>query len=134
MNKKKQLFGDTRTMASRCLLLSKRNPDTFLTSIITPVLMMLLFTYVIGGAVNVGNSSYVNYIVAGIILQSLGQCAATTAISVSADIKSGIIDRFCTMPIKKSSIFNWSCYGIFIEKFIDYISCNYSSICCRIPS
>lgn len=75
-----------------------------LTSFVAPVLMMILFVYVLGGAMNVGSTSYVNYIVPGIILQSLGQCATTTAISVSTDIKTGIIDRFCTMPIKKSAI------------------------------
>lgn len=75
-----------------------------LTSFVAPVLMMILFTYVLGGAINVGGASYVNYIVPGIILQSLGQCATTTAISVSTDIKTGIIDRFCTMPITKSAI------------------------------
>lgn len=98
------LFCDTRAMAARCLLLSKRNPDIILTSVVTPVLMMILFTYVLGGAMDVGNGSYVNFIVPGILLQSLGQCAATTAISVSTDIKTGIIDRFCTMPIHKSSV------------------------------
>ena len=104
MKKTVSLFHDTKTMAGRCLLLTKRNPDMVLTSFVAPVLMMILFAYVLGGAINVGSTSYVNYIVPGIILQSLGQCATTTAISVSTDIKTGIIDRFCTMPIKKSSI------------------------------
>ncbi len=103
MNKITNLFVDTKTMAGRCLLLTRRNPDMVLTSFVAPVMMMILFAYVLGGAINVG-SAYVNYIVPGIILQSLGQCATTTAISVSTDIKTGIIDRFCTMPIKKSSI------------------------------
>ncbi|MDO4274347.1 MAG: ABC transporter permease [Eubacteriales bacterium] len=104
MNKTPGFFRDTVTMTGRCLLLSKRNVDTFLTSFILPVLMMVLFVYVLGGAMNVGDLSYVNYIVPGIILQCVGQCASATAISVSNDMKSGIIDRFCTMPIKKSSI------------------------------
>ena len=104
MNKITNLFVDTKTMAGRCLLLTRRNPDMVLTSFVAPVMMMILFAYVLGGAINVGSASYVNYIVPGIILQSLGQCATTTAISVSTDIKTGIIDRFCTMPIKKSSI------------------------------
>lgn len=104
MKKLVSSFYDTKTMAGRCLLLTKRNPDMILTSFVAPVLMMILFVYVLGGAMNVGSTSYVNYIVPGIILQSLGQCATTTAISVSTDIKTGIIDRFCTMPIKKSAI------------------------------
>lgn len=113
MNKKVGLLNDTKTMAGRCLLLTKRNPDMILTSFVSPVLLMTLFAFVLGGAINVGNSSYVNYIVPGIVLQCLGQCAATTAISVSTDIKTGIIDRFCTMPIKKSSILS----GHVLESF-----------------
>lgn len=104
MNKVRKKYNDTLTMTGRCLLLSKRNIDTFLTSLVLPVLMMILFVYVLGGAMNVGNSSYVNYIVPGIILQCIGQCASTTAITVNSDVRNGIIDRFCTMPIKKSSV------------------------------
>lgn len=106
MNNTPKIFGDTLTMTGRCLLISKRNIDTFLTSFILPVLMMILFVYVFGGAMNVGDLSYVNYIVPGIILQCIGQCASTTAISVNNDMRSGIIDRFCTMPVKKASILN----------------------------
>ena len=104
MNKARKKYSDTLTMTGRCLLLSKRNIDTFLTSLILPVLMMILFVYVFGGAMNVGSSSYVNYIVPGIILQCIGQCASTTAITVNSDMRNGIIDRYCTMPIKRSSI------------------------------
>lgn len=104
MYKKTRFLSDTLTMSKRCLMLSKRNIDTVLTSIIVPAMMMILFVYVFGGAMDVGDASYVNFIVPGIILQSIGQCASTTAISVSNDMKIGIIDRFCTMPIKKSSI------------------------------
>ena len=72
MNKITNLFVDTKTMAGRCLLLTRRNPDMVLTSFVAPVMMMILFAYVLGGAINVGSASYVNYIVPGIILQSLG--------------------------------------------------------------
>lgn len=99
-----QTLKDIVIMSERCFLLSKRNPDTILTSIVTPILTMLLFAYVLGGAMQTGDTSYVNYIVPGIILQCLGQCAASTAIAVCSDIKSGIIERFCTMPIKRASI------------------------------
>ena len=61
-------------MSGRCLLLSKRNPDTILTSIIAPILTMLLFAYVIGGAMQTGETSYVNFIVPGIILQPRTVC------------------------------------------------------------
>ena len=52
-----QTLKDVLTMSGRCLLLSKRNPDTILTSIIAPILTMLLFAYVIGGAMQTGETS-----------------------------------------------------------------------------
>lgn len=104
MKKKVLFFHDTLVMTQRCLLLSKRNLDTILTSIILPVLMMTLFVYVFGGAIHVGNDSYVNYIVPGIILQCIGQCASTTAIELNEDLHKGIVDRFCTMPMKSHTV------------------------------
>lgn len=62
-----QTLKDVLTMSGRCLLLSKRNPDTILTSIIAPILTMLLFAYVIGGAMQTGETSYVNFIVPGMV-------------------------------------------------------------------
>lgn len=121
MSKTIRIFRDTITMTERCLILSKRNIDTFLTSFILPALMMVLFVYVFGGAMNVGDSSYVNYIVPGIILQCIGQCASTTAISVSSDIKNGIIDRFCTMPIIKSSILSGHVIGALLRNLLTTI-------------
>ena len=113
-----QTLKDVLTMSGRCLLLSKRNPDTILTSIIAPILTMLLFAYVIGGAMQTSETSYVNFIVPGIILQCLGQCAATTAIAVCSDIKSGIMERFCTMPVKRSSILNGHVLEAFIRNMV----------------
>ena len=107
-----QTLKDVLTMSGRCLLLSKRNPDTILTSIIAPILTMLLFAYVIGGAMQTGETSYVNFIVPGIILQCLGQCAATTAIAVCSDIKSGIMERFCTI-----FHFKRTCTGSLYQKY-----------------
>ena len=104
-------------MSGRCLLLSKRNPDTILTSIIAPILTMLLFAYVIGGAMQTGETSYVNFIVPGIILQC-PDSKATTAIAVCSDIKSGIMERFCTMPVKRSSILNGHVREAFIRNMV----------------
>lgn len=98
------LLQDTLTMFKRCMYLSLRNLDAFLTGIGTPILMMLLFVYVLGGSMKVGNMNYVDYLVPGIILQCIGQCGVTTAISVNHDLKKGIINRFRSMPIARQSI------------------------------
>lgn len=65
-------YNDTITMAKRCFMLSKRNPDTLLTSIMLPALMMLLFVSLFGNLIHVGEISYVNYIVPGVLLQCIG--------------------------------------------------------------
>lgn len=97
---------DTITMANRCLLFSKRNPDTLLTSIMLPALMMLLFVSLFGNLIDIGDISYVNYIIPGVVLQCIGQCSSVTAIMMNKDMSSGIADRFCTLPIKPASILN----------------------------
>jgi len=103
-NRMKRVMVDVVTMFKRCLILSMRSLDALFASIAQPILLMLLFVYVFGGAVDVGGISYVNYIVPGVILQCIGQCATITAISVNNDMKRGIIDRFRTMPITRSSL------------------------------
>ena len=97
-------YNDDLTMTKRCLLRSVRNPDTILTSILLPALLMLLFVSLFGKMIRVDGISYVNYIVPGVLLQCVGQCSSTTSIGVSRDITGGLVHRFRTLPIRKSSI------------------------------
>ena len=97
-------YPDSLIMMKRCLLLSKRNPDTFLTSIIMPFLMMILFVALFGKLIHPENISYVNYIIPGVLLQCFGQCASVTAVSVNRDVTGGMISRFSTLPIKRISV------------------------------
>ena len=97
-------YPDSLIMMKRCLLLSKRNPDTFLTSIIMPFLMMVLFVALFGKLIHPENISYVNYIIPGVLLQCFGPCASVTAVSVNRDVTGGMISRFSTLPIKRISV------------------------------
>lgn len=97
-------YPDSLIMMKRCLLLSKRNPDTFLTSIIMPFLMMVLFVALFGKLIHPENISYVDYIIPGVLLQCFGQCASVTAVSVNRDVTGGMISRFSTLPIKRISV------------------------------
>lgn len=117
-NKMVYLVQDIMTMFKRCMILSLRNLDSFLTGIGTPILMMLLFVYVLGGAMKVDNMNYVDYLVPGIILQCIGQCGSTTAISVNRDLKSGIINRFRSMPIASSSVLTGHALSAMIRNII----------------
>jgi ABC-2 type transport system permease protein len=91
-------MSDTATMIGRSVRLSRRQLDALLTSILLPVMLMLLFVYLFGGAINTG-TRYVTYVVPGVILLCAGFGAATTAVSVSQDLKGGIVDRLRSMDI-----------------------------------
>lgn len=97
---------DAITMFGRSLRTTIRQPDTLVTGMFVPVLVMLLFVYVFGGAMNMGDYSVINFIVPGIILQVLGQCSTNTAIGINTDVHKGMIDRFRSMPISKSALLN----------------------------
>jgi ABC-2 type transport system permease protein len=94
---------DTRVMITRCMRLSLRDPEAFFTALMLPVVLMLLFVYVFGGAL-APRGGYVDYVVPGLIVLCAGFGAGTTAVAVATDMSSGIVDRFRSMPIRSSSI------------------------------
>ncbi|RJE85166.1 ABC transporter permease [Paenibacillus sp. 1011MAR3C5] len=87
----------------RSLRHSLRNVESLLMAIILPVFLMLLFTYVFGGAIDT-TGRYVTYVVPGIILLCAGYGSSSTAVDVATDMTNGIIDRFRTMPIRAVSV------------------------------
>lgn len=92
-------------MIRRSLRHSIRNVEALLMAILLPIFLMLLFTYVFGGAIASGTGGdYVNYVVPGIILLCAGFGASSTAVDVATDMTNGIIDRFRTMPIKATAV------------------------------
>jgi ABC-2 type transport system permease protein len=91
------------TMAVRCTRLSARNIDALVTSLMLPVMLMLMFVYLFGGAIETGGE-YVTYVVPGVILLCAGFGSATTAVTVSQDLAGGIIDRFRSMDVGGPSI------------------------------
>lgn len=103
-NKKSHLVHDSWIMFKRCLLVSLRSPEALIMSTITPFFLMYLFGTIYGNITDVGNISYIDFIVPGIILQCVGQASQYSAINVSTDMSKGIIDRFRSMSISKSAI------------------------------
>jgi len=91
------------TFIKRSLIHTLRTPDVIVMAIALPVILMLLFTFVFGGAIE-GDGSYVNYVVPGIILLCAGFGAASVATDVANDMTTGIIDRFRTMPLRASAV------------------------------
>ncbi|WP_431963553.1 ABC transporter permease [Nocardia sp. bgisy134] len=95
---------DSGTMLDRNLRHTLRSPDTMIMTIALPVMILLMFVYVFGGAMDVGPGAYIDYVVPGIILLCAGFGAATTAVSISTDVAEGIVDRFRTMAIARSAV------------------------------
>jgi ABC-2 type transport system permease protein len=96
-------LADWATMAGRCLRLSRRNVDALLTSLMLPVMIMLLFVYLFGGAIQTG-TEYVTYVVPGVLLLCAGFGSSTTAVSVSHDMTGGIVDRFRSLDIGGAAV------------------------------
>jgi len=98
-------FGDTAVLLGRSLRHIARSLDTIITTTIMPVAFMLLFVYVLGGAIRTGSdSSYVNYLLPGILLITIASGIAYTAFRIFTDMQSGIFERFQSMPIARSSV------------------------------
>lgn len=98
------LVSDTATLTRRSLTHVLRSPDTIITTAITPVALLLLFTYVFGGAINTGGVKYVDYLLPGILLITVASGISYTAYRLFTDVSGGVFERFQSMPIARSSL------------------------------
>lgn len=96
-------LSDSLAMTARGMRDASRELDSLLTSILLPVFLMLLFVYVFGGAIDI-DTDYAQYVVPGVIVLCAGFGAAGTAVAVAADMQTGVIDRFRSLPIARSSV------------------------------
>lgn len=95
---------DTLVLIQRSLKHIFKNMDQLLGLTVQPIMFMLLFGFVFGGAINTGEGNYINFLVAGILIQTAAFGATTTAYSVAVDLKNGIIDRFKSLPMNSSAV------------------------------
>jgi ABC transporter DrrB family efflux protein len=98
---------DARVVSVRNLRHFVRQPDLLVFSTIQPIMFVLLFTYVFGGAIShslPAGVSYIDYLLPGILVQSVTFRASQTAIGLSDDLKLGVIDRFRSMPMARSAV------------------------------
>ena len=96
-------LGDTTVLTGRSLRLILRSPDTIITTAVTPIVMLLLFVYVFGGAIEV-DGTYVDYLLPGILLITIASGIAYTAFRLFTDVSSGIFERFQSMPVARSAV------------------------------
>jgi ABC-2 type transport system permease protein len=100
----KHFFGDTTVLLGRSLRHISRSPDTIITTAVMPIAFMLLFVYVLGGAIETGTDSYVTYQLPGILLITIASGISYTAYRLFLDMQGGILERFQSMPIARSSV------------------------------
>ena len=98
------MFADTIILSKRSLRHVLRSPDTIVTTALTPIAMLLLFVYVLGGAIHVGGGKYVDYLLPGVLLITIASGIAYTALRLFTDVSGGIFERFQSMPIARSAI------------------------------
>ena len=83
-----------------------RNTDQLLGTFFQPIMFLVLFTSVFGGAIATGGGSYVNFLMAGIIVQTIAFGSTTTAIAICNDLQKGIVDRFRSLPMSNLAVLN----------------------------
>jgi ABC-2 type transport system permease protein len=97
-------FSETAALTGRSLRHITRSPDTIITTVITPIAIMLMLVYVFGGAIDTGSDSYVDYMLPGILLITIASGIAYTALRLSMDMQGGIFERFQSMPIARPGV------------------------------
>ncbi|MCB5165728.1 ABC transporter permease [Streptomyces bambusae] len=117
---------DSSTMLRRNLLHARRYPSLTLNLLMTPVMLLLLFVYIFGDAMSGGigggdRSDYIAYIVPGILLMTIGSTVVGAAVSVSTDMSEGIIARFRTMAIHRSSVLIGHVIGSVIQSIASVV-------------
>jgi ABC-2 type transport system permease protein len=96
-------MSDALIMTGRSLRLSLRSPEALLTALLLPVMLMVVFVYLFGGAVSIG-TAYVDYVAPGVLLLCAVTGASTTAVTVCQDMAGGIIDRFRSLDVPGTSV------------------------------
>lgn len=95
---------DTALLTGRSLRHIVRSPDTVVTTAIMPIAFMLLFVYVFGGAISAGSDDYVDYLLPGILVITIASSISYTAYRLFLDMRSGIVERFASMPISRAAV------------------------------
>ncbi|HET9172228.1 MAG TPA: ABC transporter permease [Actinospica sp.] len=116
---------DSATMLRRSLLHTVRYPVTLIVALGVPAMLLLLFVGVFGGALGAGavpaGGKYIDYVLPGILLMSVGYGASSTSQSVNKDMTEGIIARFRTMAISRSSVLAGHVVGALIRTLVSAV-------------
>jgi ABC-2 type transport system permease protein/oleandomycin transport system permease protein len=98
------ILRDSQVMAARQLRKTLRRPTYIVFSFIQPVIFILLFRYIFGGAIDTGRVSYVNFLMPGIIVQTAVFGALVTGLGLTEDLKAGVVDRLRSLPMARTAV------------------------------
>ena len=100
----KRLVTDTLVIAERNLVRLPRAPELLVAFTVQPIMFVLLFRYVFGGAIKTPGYSYANFLIPGIIVQNIAFGGFVTALGLNEDLHKGLIDRFRSLPMARSAV------------------------------
>ena len=100
----RRLVTDTLVIAERNLIRLPRAPDLLLAFTVQPIMFVLLFRYVFGGAIQTPSFSYVDFLIPGIIVQNIAFGGFVTALGLNEDVHKGLIDRFRSLPMARPAV------------------------------
>lgn len=100
----RRLLADTLVMAERNLVRLPRQPDLLLAFTVQPIMFVLLFAYVFGGAIKTPGFSYIEYLIPGIVVQNIAFGGFVTALGLNEDLHKGLIDRFRSLPMARPAV------------------------------
>src|SRR5579875_2693396 len=100
----RRLIGDTLILAERNLVRIPRQPELLVAFTVQPIMFVLLFRYVFGGAIHTRYANYADYLIPGIIVQNIAFGGFVTALGLNEDVHKGLIDRFRSLPMARAAV------------------------------
>jgi ABC-2 type transport system permease protein/oleandomycin transport system permease protein len=97
-------LSDTVVLAARSIRRIQRAPDLLLSFTVQPVMFVLLFVYVFGGAISTPGYEYIDFLIPGIVVQTMAFGGFVTALGLSEDLKKGLVDRFRSLPMSRGAV------------------------------
>jgi ABC-2 type transport system permease protein/oleandomycin transport system permease protein len=97
-------ISDTLVLAGRSIMRIRRAPDLLVSFTVQPIMFVLLFVYVFGGAIETPGYSYVDFLIPGIVVQTMAFGGFVTALGLSEDLKKGLVDRFRSLPMSRAAV------------------------------
>ena len=114
----RRLVTDTLVIAERNLIRLPRKPELLLAFTVQPIMFVLLFRYVFGGAIETGGIPYAEYLIPGIIVQNIAFGGFVTAIGLNEDVHKGLIDRFRSLPMARPAVLSGRTLSDIVTNFL----------------